>query len=442
MNVSDAERLRTSLEQSGYEPTDKEQNADLIALVACSVRQSAVDRIYGRAKRWQEWKQTRPLTTVLTGCVLEHDKKKLRGVFDYFFPITNTGRISQILAQKKGAEKNALGPTEYFSLSPKHSSTFQAFVPVSTGCNKFCSYCAVPYTRGREVSRDPEEIINEVNELVNRGYREITLLGQNVNSYGHDFRGVALNLPGRQVFKYQRGQNSRLEIQKRLAARPMNFPELLQSLASLPGEFWLRFITSHPYDMSDELIKTIAQHKKITPYLHLPIQSGSDRVLKAMNRLYTVEQYRERIQKIRELIPDVVLTTDIIVGFPGETLADFEKTCLVVKELHFDLAYIAQYSARPGTKAAEMYDSVPRLEKKRREKVLTEVLKNVAGEKNQRLIGTLQEVLFDQYKNGFAYGKTYGGKNLRVKSKNDLSGTFRTVEVTGATSWHLSGKLA
>ncbi len=441
MNLSDAERLRTVLERSGYTATANENNADLIAVVACAVRQSPVDRIYGRARRWQEWKKNKPLITVLTGCVLNYDQKKLTGVFDYLFPITDLDAFALTLAGQTPAHQDGGNPADYFFTPPKHTSVFQAYVPISIGCNKFCSYCAVPYTRGRETSRDPKDIINEISELIRAGYKEITLLGQNVNSYGNDFEGVALNLPGRTVHKYQRGHDGQLEIAKRSVSQPMNFPCLLQTIAQLPGQFWLRFITSHPYDLSDELISVIAQEKKVTPYLHLPIQSGSDRVLRRMNRLYSIEQYRERVKKIRSLIPAVVLTTDIIVGFPGETADDFQKTCLAVQEFNYDLAYIAQYSPRPGTKSAEFRDDVPRFEKKKREQKVNDILRQVAAQQNLRLVNTESEVLFDRYKNGFAYGKTFSGKNIRVKSAHNLAGTFRNVLITKTTAWHLEGTL-
>ncbi len=434
MNISDAERLETILKELNYRRTNKESLADLILVVACAVRQKAVDRIYGRARRW---KQTGAIT-ILTGCVLDLDKIKMSEVFDHILPIKDIQELPALLINKKA--KNT-AREEYLTIKPNYNSKFQAFVPISTGCNKFCSYCAVPYTRGREVSRPPDDIIYEIKQLIKKRYKEITLLGQNVNSYGWDFEGVAINHPKGKVLIHKKGAQGQLEINKRAVNNPMNFPTLLKNIAILPGDFWIRFITSHPYDMDENLIKTVASNKKITPYIHLAVQSGSNEVLKRMNRLYTIEHYKEQINKIKKQIPNAVISTDIIVGFCGETESDFQKTCQLVKEVKFDMAYIAQYSPRPGTMAARLKDDIPHDIKATREKNLNSILKKVALAKNKKLINSEQRVLFEKCQKGYCDGKTYGFKNIRVKSTSDLTGRFKTVNVTSATAWNLTGEL-
>jgi len=248
MNNSDAERIETVLNGLGYKKTGKEKDADLIVAVACSVRQAAIDRIHGKVRNWQREKQKRKLVTVLTGCVLATDKKKFTESFDLVFNIENLTLLPEMLHSMKETDVRERG--KYLTLKPMHSSGFQALVPIMTGCNNFCAYCAVPFTRGREYSRPAEDIISEVKELVENGCKEITLLGQNVNSYGNDKK----DLP--------------------------NFAELLSKINDIPGDFWIRYITSHPKDMSQDLIKKFVQCSKVCGYLHLPLQAGSSEVLK------------------------------------------------------------------------------------------------------------------------------------------------------------------
>ena len=252
MNLSDAERLATALQNLGYQETDNENEADLIGVIACSVKQTAVDRIYGKVRNWQIVKEKRPLITMLSGCILEHDKKKLADKFDIFLDIKNLDKLAENLQAAAPEEKLAL--PNFFDITPSYYSSYRAYVPIMTGCNKFCTYCAVPYTRGREVSRPSQSIIEEVKTLLHQGYKEIILLGQNVNSYGLD--------------------------KKKLGEQELSFPELLKKIDNLADHFWLKFLTSHPYDMSDELISVMKNGKNINNYLHLPVQSGSDEILK------------------------------------------------------------------------------------------------------------------------------------------------------------------
>lgn len=441
MNVSDAERIGALMERMGFQKTEREHEADVIGVVACSVRQGPIDRIYGQANKWKQLKEQRGTVTMLSGCVLEHDKPNMSKIFDVMFPIAELGKLPSLLSDRMGEDfaEHSLSLGEYFDVEPNYKSEFQAYVPISSGCNKFCTYCAVPYTRGGEISRDPDKIIAEVRHLVEQGYKEITLLGQNVNSYGLDFEGVILNLPERKVLKYKPNVKGELEVQKRRVANPMNFAGLLKAIANLPGDFWVRFVSSHPYDMSDELLETIRDHEKLTHYIHLPVQAGSNEVLKRMNRLYTIEHYRERLASVRRYLPDAWVTTDIIVGFPGETPEEFDETAKLMKEMEYDMAYIAQYSPRPGTVAARMKDDVPAEEKKRRDVLLNQILADTALKHNKERIGTAERVLVEQYRKGVNIGRASNGRKVHIKGGNRI-GRFWDVRITDATPWHVVAK--
>ncbi|MDI6602783.1 MAG: MiaB/RimO family radical SAM methylthiotransferase [Patescibacteria group bacterium] len=335
MNKANSERIASILESKGYQPASKINEADLVVVNMCSVRQSAVDRVYGLAPKFKKLKEKNSkLKTILTGCILKEDKKKFRKIFDSIWNMRN-----------------------YFDISPKCQSKSLAFVPISNGCNNFCSYCVVPFTRGPLTCRDHQEILKEVKDLVERGYKEIWLLGQNVNSYG-----------------VQRETDAK---QKTKQTRKINFPKLLKMVNDIPGDFSIRFTSPHPADFTDELIDTMAKCKKVAHYLNLPVQSGDNEILKKMNRSYTIEQYKNLVKKIRKKIPDINLSTDVIVGFPGETKKQFENTVKLFKEIKFNMAYIAKYSPRPGTAAFKLKDNVALDEKKRRYKVLNDLLENL-----------------------------------------------------------------
>ncbi len=318
MNTSDAERLAAVLESMNHKQTSNINKADLIYVVMCSVRQSAVDRVYGILEKIKKFKK-RP-KIILTGCILPKDKNKFLKKFDEVVDINNIIN---------------------FKIAPKYSSNKTAYVPIMTGCNNFCSYCVVPHTRGREVSYPAEKIIAEVKNLVKQGKKEIWLLGQNVNSYKN---------------------------------KNFNFPKLLKKIDEFPGDFVLNFTTSHPKDFSDELIETMKKCKKLSTDLNLPIQSGDDEILKKMNRPYTVAQYKALVKKIRKALPKTRFSTDIIVGFPGETKKQFNNTVKTIKQIGYGVAFINKYSPREGTAAAKLEDNVPWKEKKRREKVLIDLV--------------------------------------------------------------------
>lgn len=410
MNKSDSERVATVLEDLGYQKTDSEKSADLIVIMACSVRQSAVDRIYGKVKIWQKIKEKRPLLTILSGCVLKEDRKKLSPFFDLIFPISDLPKLPQKLKNLPPYQvKN------YFEIQPTYQSNFQAYLPISTGCNNFCTYCVVPYVRGPEICRPANEIINEVKSLIDKGYKEITLLGQNVNSY--------TSILGN-------------------STSTVDFPELLQIINNIPGNFWLRFITSHPKDLSDELIETMAKCKKICEYLHLPVQSGDNEILKRMNRNYTVEYYKNLIEKIKNKIPEISISTDIIVGFPGESEKQFQNTANLMKEMKFDMAYIAEYSPRPETAAYRLKDDVPKKEKERRRKLLTDILMETAFENNKKYLNKIVEILVEGIdRQGYVYGKTRTFKNVRLKDspKKLTVGQFAKIKITAVSPWGLEG---
>lgn len=397
MNISDSERVADVLESANYKSTPDISKADLVAVVMCSVRQSAVNRVHGLVDNLNKIKK-KPVT-ILTGCVLKKDKKKFENLFDYIF------KIDEIIDLKRGNELFA-GPgplvpagTKGVASSRKKNllpsdNKFSALIPIMTGCNNFCSYCVVPYVRGREISRPAKEIIYEIKNLVKKGYKEIWLLGQNVNSY---------------------------------KSGKTDFPRLLRMVDKIPGSFWIRFTSSHPKDFSDQVISAMAECKKVTPYLNLPVQSGDDRILKLMNRHYTVKDYKNKIAKLRKKIPNICLSTDIIVGFPGETKKQFENTARLMREIKYDMAYINKYSPRAETAAAKMKDNIPIEEKKRREKVLNEILKQTALENNKKYIGREVEVLND---------RTKEYKNILAKKAK--LGKFAKVKVTGATPWRMT----
>lgn len=348
MNISDSERISAVLDSTKYKMTPNVNKADLIVVNMCSVRQSAVDRVYGLIQKFKKTRSAKPnLKTILTGCILKKDKKIFTKGFDYIVNIKNIKKLPQILKinpihpGQKLRDSVFFTPGSYLDITPKYSSKFSANVPIMTGCNNFCAYCVVPYTREREVSRPAKEIIKEIKKLIKSGHKEIWLLGQNVNSY-------------------EDGKT--------------NFPKLLKMVNDIPGDFMLNFTTSHPKDFSDDLIKTMVKCKKLSKRLNLPIQSGDDEILKKMSRPYTVAQYKNLVKKIRKAIPDISLSTDVIVGFPGETKKQFQNTVKTFKEIGFDLAFINKYSPRAGTAAAKMKDDVPIAEKKRREKVLIKLI--------------------------------------------------------------------
>ena len=437
MNKSDSERVRTVIEQLGYTWTDQDDSAGLIGILACSVRQKAIDKVYSRIYKWNTWKKKRNLLTFLTGCVLPSDKEKLLKLFDFVFPIEELVDFENLIKHygivtpvslnpsidtepKKASEQNLLKLGNFWRIDPAYSSDFEAFVPIQNGCDKFCTFCAVPYTRGREVSRPSEEILEEIKQMIQRDYKSITLLGQNVNSYGHEKKGTEIS-----------------------------FQELLDRIGQLCDhsgkEVWVYFTSPHPRDMTESVVKVISRHKSLAKQIHLPIQSGDDEMLISMNRKHTVDKYRKIIHAIHRYIPGATIFTDIIVGFTGETIEQFENTRKIMEEFRFNMAYIAMYSPRPGAVSSKWLDDIPQEIKKERLFILSEELKKYSSEYNKGMIGQTHRVLVTgcNRKDGFLSGYTEGKIIIRFPSDNqDLIGKFVDINITSAADFSVEGLLS
>jgi len=438
MNQADSERIQSVFGQMGLVKTDEEGEAQVLGIVACSVRQKAIDKVYSKIHEWNERKNGENLVTFVSGCILPADEEKFLERFDMVFSIADLAKVPDAfrhygvvtpLAQFEGEVQAPPPPTPrdrlgvsslepFWQVTPTYSSTFEAFVPIQNGCDKFCTFCAVPYTRGREVSRPSADILAEVRSLVAKGYKSITLLGQNVNSYGLDKKGAELS-----------------------------FAQLLEAVGQIGNEghrFWTYFTSPHPRDMNREVLETIARYPVLAKQINLPLQSGDDHVLIRMNRNHTMERYRSLVADIREVLPTATLFTDIIVGFTGETDDQFANTRAAMEEFHYQMAFIAQYSPRPGAASARWDDDVPQETKKHRLQELTEVLRASSLAYNQRLVGATVPVLVEKAdrKAGFLSGRTEGRVSVRFASNDPgLVGTFVEVRLTSAVAFSLEGTL-
>ena len=448
MNQSDTERVKTILQGMGFKPTDNEDEATLLGIIACSVRQKGIDKVYSRIKKWNEMKDRKNCITFVSGCILPADRERFLKLFDLVFTMNDLPDLPDMIRQygiviptnpqpnfeiEYQEIKQPLAPLfhkndkinpsanmdRFWVIEPDHISDFEAFIPIQNGCNKFCTYCAVPYTRGREVSRKSEDILTELKELVQKDYKLITLLGQNVNSYGLDKKGEEIN-----------------------------FAELLRRIGeygnSVDKEFWVYFTSPHPRDMSDEVIEVISQYKCLAKQIHLPIQSGDNAMLDRMNRKHTIDDYRHIIHTIRRLIPEATIFTDIIVGFTGETEEEFENSRKAMEEFKYNMAYIAQYSVRPGAVASTWADDVPKATKKKRYHILTDELMKHSLVYNQGLVGKTVKVIVNGFDRNKAYltGYTEGKIVIRFKSNDkNLIGKIVNVEVTSATPLSIEGNL-
>jgi tRNA-2-methylthio-N6-dimethylallyladenosine synthase len=428
MNLSDSERVISVLDKAGYNWTDNEEEAGLIGILACSVRQKAIDKVYSRIHKWNKWKNHKNLITFISGCILPNDHEKFLKLFDITFQMKDLPKLPEMISQygittsvhlKPGIDPHNENIEEFWNVKPSYQSDFEAYIPIQNGCDKFCSFCAVPFTRGREVSRPSKDILAEVALLVSQGYKTITLLGQNVNSYGLDKRG-----------------------------QEITFPELLRQVGELGNrmkkEFWVYFTSPHPRDMTDEVIEVIAQYPVLGKQIHLPMQSGDDKVLIRMNRKHNMEKYRQIVQSIRRFLPEATLFTDIIVGFTGETEEQFENTRKAMEEFKFNMSYTAMYSPRPGATSHRWEDDVLLEEKKRRLQILTEELRKHNRSYNKNLIGKTMRVLVrgEDRKEGFLSALTEGKLIVRFPAGNEiLTGQFVDVEITSASDFSLEGKL-
>lgn len=453
MNKSDSERARTIIEKLGYTWTDQEEQAALIGILACSVRQKAIDKVYSRIHKWNSWKKNRNLLTFLTGCVLPADRKKMLRLFDLVFEMEELAGLGNLIKQYgvvtpvsadlthfnlieitkqngklrpddlepiKHQRQNIAHLANFWNINPTYTSEFEAYVPIQNGCDKFCTFCAVPYTRGREVSRPSGEILKEIVELLTHNYKSITLLGQNVNSYGRDKK-----------------------------EKEISFPMLLEKVGQVCDisgkEVWIYFTSPHPRDMTDEVIQVISRYKSLAKQIHLPVQSGDDEVLRRMNRKHSMDKYREIIKEIRLNIPSATIFTDIIVGFTGETEEQFENTRKIMEEFRFNMAYIAMYSPRPGAVSSEWPDDIPQNLKKERLNILSEELRKYSSEYNRQLVGKTIRSLVTGYnrKEGFLSGFTEGKIITRFRSsRNDLIGQFVDIKITTAADFSVEGVLS
>jgi tRNA-2-methylthio-N6-dimethylallyladenosine synthase len=462
MNHSDSERFASILEKINYIGVDTYEQADLIVMNSCSVKQKAEDRIFGLGRIVKKLKENNPeLKIVLTGCMArrtwqgtsktgspiqmtqesrEHELKARIPWVDFVLETKDFAKLPSLLGYKA---TNFEDPEHYLSYTPKYKNNFQAYVPISTGCDHFCTFCIVPFARGGEVCRHASEIISEVEELVAKGYKDITLLGQTVNRW--------INPIYDQEMKKGMIANTRIpELNKHLMDNPFyddpkDFLQLLQRLDQIEGDYWFTFVSSHPNYMTEELLEFLSKSIHFRPYLHFALQSGSDKILKRMNRRHEIAEFVEKTLKFKDIIPGVGLSTDIIVGFPGETLEDLEETAKAMQMMEFDMAFISEFSPRKGTAAGLLPDSIEHQEKERRKTYLNdEILAKTAFKNNQKMLNTKQKVLVEsQNRNGSLLARTGNYKEVTIKNNSDknLIGSFVVVTITDCTPWALEGEI-
>lgn len=418
MNQYDSGVLSFLVKERGWELAEEWNEAEAILVNTCSVRAHAENRVLSRLGVWGKHKREKNPSLLLgvIGCMAQKEGKTLLDRFPFLDLVVGTHRLWDIPALLEKARKErilAIEPTyQNFPLPKVAAGGVSAFVSIMRGCNNFCSYCIVPYVRGRERSRPPEEILEEVKILLERGVKEVTLLGQNVNSY----RGVSLK-----------------------KGTVYDLPDLLKELNGVEGLYRIKFATSHPKDLSDKLIRTVKDCQKVCEYLHVPVQSGSNRILALMKRGYTRENYLNLVKNIRKEIPEVSITTDIIVGFPTEEEEDFLGTKELMEEVRFDTAYIFKYSPRPHTAAAKLPDDVPREEKEKRLGELLALQKKISQERGAELVGKVMEVLIEKREKDKWLGKTRTHRTVLVKSGENLAGKILQVKICGNTKGILEG---
>jgi tRNA-2-methylthio-N6-dimethylallyladenosine synthase len=419
MNFADSRRAAEELETIGYQEADRPRDADLILLNTCVVRQSAEDKVVGRLTSLAGLKRRRPeLQIVLMGCFV-HEVPALQHRYPWVDAFVLPSDVEAVVDLARELAAGALPTTLRPSDGPVPVS---AGVPISFGCDHLCTYCIVRLRRGPEVSRPLDGIVAEVRALAGRGVKEVTLLGQNVDSYGHD-------LAGADRARAQGGW------------RP-DLADLLEAVHDVEGLLRIRFLTSYPSDMSQRLIDTAARLPRVCEHMELPVQSGDDEVLRRMGRRYSVAQYRELIARVREAMPGVGLATDVIVGFPGETEAQFEATYRLLEDLRFDMVHVAAYSPRPGTPAARLPDDVPAEEKERRRAAIDDLQERIVGEINAALLGQRLEILVEERHRGKWRGRTRTNKLVFVPvGDEELAGRLIPVRIVQAGSWSMQGKV-
>jgi len=420
-NEADSERIRGMLQQSGYSIVTEAEGADVVVMNTCAIREHAEQRVFGNLGALTHTKRRHPGQKIfLCGCMAGQETvvERIRKSFPHVDGVFSTHHLWQfpeilyhVLTRKKrqfyvADEAGSIAE----GLPVVRSNTLKAWVSIMYGCNNFCTYCIVPYVRGRERSRKMADILTECRELIENGCKEITLLGQNVNSYGKDLdEGV-------------------------------DFSDLLAAIAQLPGDFLIRFMTSHPKDAGQKLFDTMAAYPKIAKQLHLPFQSGSSRVLKAMNRHYDREKYLERVNYAKSVMPDLVLTSDVIVGFPGETEEEFEETISLIEKVRYDSLFTFIFSPRGGTPAASMEDPTPKSEKNRRFDRLCNLQNTISEQIHESYVGKTLRCLVDGTDSDLLTARTEGGRLVRFAGCKELIGTYQNITITGATTWSLTGK--
>lgn len=423
MNVHESEKIAGILSELGYESTERMEDADIVVFNTCCIRENAENHAYGNIGMLKKLKAARKDMLIAVGGCLTQQKGKAEELHkkfpyvDIIFGTHNLVKLKEYILKKQTQKKVVIDIEEKDGeicedIEPFRTSYPNAWINITYGCNNFCSYCIVPYVRGRERSRRSSDVINEAKALIDAGYKEITLLGQNVNSYAN-------------------------------GSDDLSFPQLLKEIAEIKGKFRLRFMTSHPKDFSEELAEVIAENPKICNCVHLPVQSGSDAVLKAMNRKYTAEDYLKKVEILKKHVPDCALSTDIIVGFPGETDADFEKTVELVKKVNFSSAFTFVYSKRTGTAAAEMPDQVDEVTCKRRITELIDLVNLQTRAQSAKYVGKTVEILCEDYdvKKDLYLGRDEYGRMAYFKGNRDLLGEFVNVKITEANGISLYGDI-
>ncbi len=424
-NEADSEKIMGTLKRMGYQITEDEEAADILMVNTCAIRDHAEKRALSIIGRFKHYKAKNPDIIIgVCGCMSaqEHQREKLKHSYhyvDFTFGTSALHRLPEFVynalnKQKRYFDVDPSTPKIAEGIEPLRQSPYRAWVSIMYGCNNFCTYCIVPYVRGRERSRKMEDILAEIKDLVAKGYKDITLLGQNVNSYGKDLE------------------------------EKTNIANLLSEISKIEGDFWIHLMTSHPKDASVEMIEAIKSSPKTSGHFHLPLQSGSDEILTKMNRHYNLERYLSIIEKLRSDNENITLTTDLIVGFPGESESDFNLTLDVIKKVRYDSVFSFIYSPRKGTPAAEMQNQIPEDEKHRRYDILCNLQNDISKEINESYIGTIQKVLVDgKSKNneGVYTSRTQGNKIVHFECENDYTGTFKTVKITRADTFALYGEI-
>ena len=422
-NEADSEKIRGYLTQSGYTIQQEAEGADVVVMNTCAIREHAEQRVFGNLGALTHTKRRHPEQKIfLCGCMAGETKvsDRVRKSYPYVDGVFSTHHLWQfpeilwnVLSKKKRQFYVADEAGSIAEGIPQvRDNALKAWVSIMYGCNNFCTYCIVPYVRGRERSRKKEDILAECRAVIEGGAREITLLGQNVNSYGKDLEET------------------------------IDFADLLAEIAQLPGDFLIRFMTSHPKDASEKLFDTMAKYDKIAKQLHLPFQSGSSRVLKAMNRHYDRETYLSKVAYAKSVMPDLVLTSDVIVGFPGETEEEFEETISLIQQVHYDSLFTFIFSPRTGTPAASMDDPTPKEEKSRRFDKLCNVQNEISVQIHEAYVGKTLRCLVDGRDKDMLTARTEGGRLVRFAGCDSLIGTYQNLTITGCTTWSLVGELA